>query len=173
MLSVRLKELCFFGTNSFQTTLKQIRKCIYQITEWCLWKIMFMCFKFSSSIVCWFLKNSQKRNFQNDRIGLHHFRFIAYCSILTTTREIAIEESGILFVCCMCMCFFIFVLCSRFARAVHWIYKSVLTILMQWLRRIEDVRVKVCTFEPQREKTNNVDSDQVWHKPGCTATGDG
>ena len=28
-------------------------------------------------------------------------------------------------------------------------------------------------YEPQREKTNNVDSDQVWHKPGCTATGDG
>ena len=28
-------------------------------------------------------------------------------------------------------------------------------------------------FEPQYEKTNNVDSDQVWHKPGCTATGDG
>ena len=27
--------------------------------------------------------------------------------------------------------------------------------------------------EPQHEKTNNVDSDQVWHKPGCTATGDG
>ena len=27
--------------------------------------------------------------------------------------------------------------------------------------------------ELQREKTNNVDSDQVWHKPGCTATGDG
>ena len=25
----------------------------------------------------------------------------------------------------------------------------------------------------QCEKTNNVDSDQVWHKPGCTATGDG
>ena len=28
-------------------------------------------------------------------------------------------------------------------------------------------------FEPQREQTNTVDSDQVWHKPGCTATGDG
>ena len=28
-------------------------------------------------------------------------------------------------------------------------------------------------FEPQHEKTNNVDSDQVWHKPGGTATGDG
>ena len=27
--------------------------------------------------------------------------------------------------------------------------------------------------EPQREKTNNVDSDQVWHKPDCIATGDG
>ena len=27
--------------------------------------------------------------------------------------------------------------------------------------------------EPRHEKTNNVDSDQVWHKPGCTATGDG
>ena len=23
--------------------------------------------------------------------------------------------------------------------------------------------------EPQHEKTNNVDFDQVWHKPGCTA----
>ena len=28
-------------------------------------------------------------------------------------------------------------------------------------------------YEPQHEKTNNVDSDQVWHKPGCTVTGDG
>ena len=28
-------------------------------------------------------------------------------------------------------------------------------------------------FELQREKTNNVDSDQVWLIPGCTATGDG
>ena len=27
--------------------------------------------------------------------------------------------------------------------------------------------------EPQHEKTNNVDSDQVWHKPGCAATADG
>ena len=27
--------------------------------------------------------------------------------------------------------------------------------------------------EPHHEKTNNVFSDQVWHKPGCTATGDG
>ena len=29
------------------------------------------------------------------------------------------------------------------------------------------------SLEPQREKTNNVDSDQVLHKPGCIATGDG
>ena len=29
------------------------------------------------------------------------------------------------------------------------------------------------TFEPRHGKTNNVDSDQVSHKPGCTATGDG
>ena len=28
-------------------------------------------------------------------------------------------------------------------------------------------------YEPQHEKTNNVDFDQVWHKPGCAATGDG
>ena len=28
-------------------------------------------------------------------------------------------------------------------------------------------------YEPQHEKTNNVVSDQVWHKPGCIATGDG
>ena len=28
-------------------------------------------------------------------------------------------------------------------------------------------------FEPRREKTSNVVSDQVWHKPGCTANGDG
>ena len=28
-------------------------------------------------------------------------------------------------------------------------------------------------YEPRHEKTSNVDSDQVWHKPGCTATGDG
>ena len=27
-------------------------------------------------------------------------------------------------------------------------------------------------YEPRYEKTNNVESDQVWHKPGCTATGD-
>ena len=27
--------------------------------------------------------------------------------------------------------------------------------------------------EPQHEKTNNVDSDQVWHKPGCAANVDG
>ena len=27
--------------------------------------------------------------------------------------------------------------------------------------------------ESRREKINNVDSDQVWHKPGCTATEDG
>ena len=27
--------------------------------------------------------------------------------------------------------------------------------------------------EPQRERTNSLDSDQVYHKPGCTATGDG
>ena len=27
--------------------------------------------------------------------------------------------------------------------------------------------------EPQHEKTNNVDSDQVLHKPGCAVTGDG
>ena len=25
-------------------------------------------------------------------------------------------------------------------------------------------------YEPWREKTNNLDFDQVWHKPGCTAT---
>ena len=28
-------------------------------------------------------------------------------------------------------------------------------------------------FEPRREKTNNLDSDQVWQKPGCAATADG
>ena len=28
-------------------------------------------------------------------------------------------------------------------------------------------------YEPWSEKTKNVESDQVWHKPGCTATGDG
>ena len=28
-------------------------------------------------------------------------------------------------------------------------------------------------YEAQYEKTNNVVSDQVWHKPDCTATGDG
>ena len=27
------------------------------------------------------------------------------------------------------------------------------------------------SYDPVREKTNNLDSDQVWHKPGCTATG--
>ena len=27
--------------------------------------------------------------------------------------------------------------------------------------------------QPQREKTNDVDSDQVWYKPGCAATEDG
>ena len=32
---------------------------------------------------------------------------------------------------------------------------------------------KAQSDEPQHEKTNNVDSDQVWHKPGCIATGDG
>ena len=29
------------------------------------------------------------------------------------------------------------------------------------------------TNEPRHEKINIVDFDQVWHKPGCTATGDG
>ena len=29
------------------------------------------------------------------------------------------------------------------------------------------------TYEPQHEKTNNVVSDQVWHKQGCTTTWDG
>ena len=28
-------------------------------------------------------------------------------------------------------------------------------------------------YEPQHEKTNNVVFDQVWHKPGYTATGGG
>ena len=28
-------------------------------------------------------------------------------------------------------------------------------------------------IEPQHEKTSNVDFDQVWHKQGCAATGDG
>ena len=28
-------------------------------------------------------------------------------------------------------------------------------------------------FEPVREKTNSLDSDQVRHKPGCTVTEDG
>ena len=31
----------------------------------------------------------------------------------------------------------------------------------------------ITIYEPQHEKTNNVVSDQVWHKPRCTATGDG
>ena len=30
-----------------------------------------------------------------------------------------------------------------------------------------------CTFEPPRRKTNNVVSEQVRHKPGCTRTEDG
>ena len=29
------------------------------------------------------------------------------------------------------------------------------------------------TFEPEREKTNNLGYDPVRHKPGCTVTGDG
>ena len=42
----------------------------------------------------------------------------------------------------------------------------------------EMIFIAVCycdriSYEPQHEKTNNVDSDQVWHKPGCAATGDG
>ena len=32
---------------------------------------------------------------------------------------------------------------------------------------------KNLTIEPVREKTNNLDSDQVLHKPGCTVTEDG
>ena len=31
----------------------------------------------------------------------------------------------------------------------------------------------ITKFGLHREKTNNVDLDQVWHKPGCTAIGDG
>ena len=31
----------------------------------------------------------------------------------------------------------------------------------------------VYSFEPVCEKTNNLDSDQVGHKPGCTVTEDG
>ena len=51
--------------------------------------------------------------------------------------------------------------------------------LMKWLKsmgtRVPHLLIsdKIKTNEPQREKTNNVDCDQVWHKPGCTATGDG
>ena len=33
--------------------------------------------------------------------------------------------------------------------------------------------IRFPSSEPQREKINNVDSDQVQHKPDCTATGDG
>ena len=29
------------------------------------------------------------------------------------------------------------------------------------------------SYEPMREKTNNLGSDQVRHKPGCTVTEDG
>ena len=33
--------------------------------------------------------------------------------------------------------------------------------------------VFISVYEPQHGKTNKVDSDQVWHKPDCTATRDG
>ena len=33
--------------------------------------------------------------------------------------------------------------------------------------RESDQALHTTKYEPQREKTNNVDSDQVWHKPGC------
>ena len=32
---------------------------------------------------------------------------------------------------------------------------------------------RILIYEPVREKTNNLDSDQVRDKQGCTATGDG
>ena len=38
---------------------------------------------------------------------------------------------------------------------------------------VEKPVVYLKKYEPQHEKTNNVVSDQVWHKPGCAATGDG
>ena len=38
------------------------------------------------------------------------------------------------------------------------------------LRIIHSVAQRSVTFEPPRGKTNNVVSEQVWHKPACTAT---
>ena len=40
------------------------------------------------------------------------------------------------------------------------------------LHSLVPVRCKRDTFEPPRGKTNNVVSDQVRHKPGCTVTED-
>ena len=37
----------------------------------------------------------------------------------------------------------------------------------------KDCPGKILPFEPVREKTNNLGSDQVRHKPGCTVTEDG
>ena len=40
------------------------------------------------------------------------------------------------------------------------------TVLLQWVK-------DNLWNERLREKTNNVDSDQVWQKPDCAATEDG
>ena len=37
---------------------------------------------------------------------------------------------------------------------------------------VSDVSIDGCLFEPSRGKTNNVVSEQVRHKPGCTSTED-
>ena len=52
----------------------------------------------------------------------------------------------------------------------HYVSKRCIVFILKHVRKYP---LETNTNEPQREKTNNVDSDMVWYNPGCTATGDG
>ena len=59
---------------------------------------------------------------------------------------------------------------DRFSRPVaHILISSGVKML---ITGVKSCQATLCTFQPPRGKTNNMVSEQVRHKPGCTVTED-
>ena len=63
---------------------------------------------------------------------------------------------------------------SRSRQIWNWVdIKPFVYTHLLWEKSVGKERIFLSKYELQHEKTNNVDSDQVWHKPDCAATWDG
>ena len=69
---------------------------------------------------------------------------------------------------------FLYFLNPKFEASSHpYLWSYGLFSVWSGLKLQRQVSLQHSSYEPRHEKTNNVDSYQVKHKPSCTATGDG